>query len=175
MKSQFREWITQQSQIDLPCFVVNENLEYFIVDTLNEETRYSIDANYRTKVEDVLEAFAKIALGFASASMKGSGYHVKHVYTQKPLRILVSSRNWDDGEWVGVATWNPEKNCFVIGKGFYNKENKSISIQGTEKCSGESPAEVAKDLKNVMHSLKKKPDRQADKLKGVNLKRGPVS
>jgi hypothetical protein len=138
-----------------------------------ETSRYSVEINYRTKADESLEGFARICLGYISAAMKNQGYHTKHVYTEKPLRLLVSSRNWDDGEWVGCVTWHPEHKCFVLSKGFYNRDRKSISLQHSSKCSGSSAAEIAKELTNTMHHLKDQPDRQKEKLKPVPLKRGP--
>jgi hypothetical protein len=66
-----------------------------------ETSRYSIEVNYRTKKDEALEGFAKIALGYVSAALKNHNYHTKHVFSEKPLRLMVSTRNWDDGEWVG--------------------------------------------------------------------------
>jgi hypothetical protein len=100
------------------------------------------------------------------------GLHTKHVFEEKPLRLLVSSRNWDDGEWTGVISWSDKEKCFLISKGFYNKERKTISVQSTKKCA-DNASEIAKEVKNMMHHLKDQPDRHQDKLKPVNLKRGP--
>jgi len=136
-------------------------------------TRYSVEVNYRTTSKEALESFAKIALGYVSATLKGHDYHVKHVFDEKPLRILVSSRNWDDGEWTGVISYNYEHRCFVFSRGFFNKDRKTVSIQKSEKCSGNSAAEIAKEIINIMHDLKDKPDRKRDKLRPVPLKRGP--
>jgi hypothetical protein len=105
--------------------------------------------------------------------MKKSGYHIKQIYNEKPIRLMVSSRNWDDGEWVAMASWNPHHKCFFISKGFYNKDRKSINIQSSEKCKEESASEIYKKLKNILHSLRNKPDRHQPKLKSVPLKRGP--
>lgn len=138
-----------------------------------ETSRYAVEVNYRTTAKEALEGFAKICLGYVSAALKNHGYHTKHVFTEKPLRLLVSSRNWDDGEWTGCITWHPELSCFVISKGFYNKERRSISIQSSKKCDGDSAADVTRELHNMMHHLKGQPDRHIDKLKPVPLKRGP--
>jgi len=138
-----------------------------------ETSRYAIEVNYRTNAKEALEGFAKICLGYVSAALKNHGYHTKHVFTEKPLRLLVSSRNWDDGEWAGVVTWNSDHSCFVISKGFYNKDRRSVSIQSSNKCNGDSAAEIAKELHNQMHNLKDKPDRHIQKMKPVPLKRGP--
>ena len=138
-------------------------------------TRYSVEVNYRTTAEEAMESFAKIALGYVSAAMKNYNYHVKHVYTEKPVRILVSSRNWDNGEWVGVVSWSPKDKCFVVSKGFYNKDRRSVSIQSSEKCHGEDASQITKHIYNVMHNLKGKPDRWEPKWKPAPLKRGPKS
>ncbi len=140
-----------------------------------ETSRYAVEVNYRTTTKESLEGFAKICLGYVSASLKKFGYHTKHVFTEKPIRLLVSSRNWDDGEWVGVVSWNENHKCFIISKGFYNKDRKSVSIQTSHKCAGDSAAEITKELHNQMHALKDKPDRHKEKLNPVPLKRGPKS
>lgn len=138
-----------------------------------DSTRYSVEVNFRTTPDEALDAFAKIALGYVSAGIKQHNYHVKHVYTEKPVRILVSSRNWDDGEWVVTVSWNPEHKCFICSKGFYNKDRKTVSIQHSEKCGGDTAADITKHVYNMMHDLKGKPDRHLEKLKPVPLKRGP--
>ena len=148
----------------------NENITEAV-----ETSRYAVEINYRTTGKEALEGFAKICLGYVSAGLKKHGYHTKHVFTEKPIRLLVSSRNWDDGEWVGVVSWNEAHKCFVVSKGFYNKDRKSVSIQSSQKCAGDSAADITKELHNQMHSLKDKPDRHKEKLKPVPLKRGPKS
>jgi hypothetical protein len=143
---------------------------------LNESnSRYSVEVNYRTKTKEVLEGFAKIALGYVSAGLKKQGYHVKQVFEEHPIRIVVSSRNWDDGEWVGMVTYKSEQQGghFVISNGFYNKDRKTISIQRSQRCEKDSPVEISKELINMMHGLRNKKDRQQEKLKPVQLKRGP--
>lgn len=162
------KWVGEQLLIEA---IIAESEE-----PLNEATtatRYSVEANYRSKIKEVAKAFAKICLGYVSAAMKQNDYHVKHIYDEEPIRILVSSRNWDDGEWVGIVSFNPEKNCFVISKGFYNKDRRTVSIQSSNACTGTSAAEVVKELRNTMHALKDKPDRHREKLKRVPMKRGP--
>lgn len=138
-----------------------------------ETSRYSVEVNYRTTSKESLEGFAKICLGYISAALKNHGYHTKHVFTEKPLRLLVSSRNWDDGEYCGVVTWNDTHSCFVISKGFYNKDRRTVSIQHSQKCSGDSAADVTKELHNMMHQLKDQPDRHIEKMKPVPMKTGP--
>lgn len=164
-------------------FDENTSFNDWVCRTLMNEvttaTRYSIEINYRSEKKEVLEAFAKILLGYVSAAMKQNGYHVKHVFEESPVRILVSSRNWDDGEWAGMVYFHPEHDggCFVVAKGFFNKQRvpPTVSIQDTKKCTGDSAAEVTKELRNMMHGLRKEPDktRERQKLKAVPLKRGP--
>jgi hypothetical protein len=138
-----------------------------------EASRYAIEVNYRTTMKDAQEGYAKIALGYVSAALKAHGFHVKMVFTEKPMRLLVSSRNWDDGEWVGMITYNPDHSCFMLCRGFYNRERKTISIQKHDKMDANSPAEMASELRNLMHTLKDTPDAHQEKLKPVPLKRGP--
>lgn len=143
---------------------------------LNEgNTRYSVEVNYRTKTREVLEGFAKIALGYVSAGLKKQGYHVRQIFDEEPVRIMVSSRNWDDGEWVGMISYSPkdEGGCFIISNGFYNKDRKTVSVQRSEKCKNDTPAEMTKELVNMMHGLKGVKDRHMEKLNPVRLKRGP--
>jgi hypothetical protein len=140
---------------------------------VDENTRYSVEVNYRTKSAEVLKGFARIALGYVSAAMKKRGYHVKQVFEEDPVRIVISSRNWDDGEWVGMVHYRPSESCFVISNGFYNKDRKTVSVQRSEKCSEDTPSGMTKSLLNMMHGLEGKPDRHAEKLKPVPMKRGP--
>ena len=171
----FREYLSENN-IEEPLFFIR--ILPITADSLTESadsTRYSVEVNFRTKAEEVLEAYAKIALGYVSAGIKQHNFHVKHVYAEKPVRILVSSRNWDDGEWIVVVTWNPEHKCFIIAKGFYNKDRRTVSIQHSEKASGENAAELTKHVFNMMHDLKNKPDRHQPTLRPVSLKRGPKS
>lgn len=168
----FREYIEQQS-IGEVLFIVRENSN---LTEAAEGTRYSVEVNYRSKPDEVLKAYAKIALGYISAGLKQHNYHVKHVYTEKPLRILVSGRNWDDGEWICIVSWNSAHKCFVVTKGFYNKDRRTVSLQSDgEKCKGENAFEITKQVYNMMYELKNKKDRHLEKLKPVPLKRGPKS
>lgn len=143
---------------------------------INEtSSRYSVEVNFRTKIREVLEHYAKICLGYVSAALKTSDFHVKQVFDDGVIRILVSSRNWDDGEWVVVVSWNPHHNCFYISKGFFNKLQKNVSYQkGTEqKCSGDNASVIAASVKELMNHLKGQKDRHIEKLKKVPLKTGP--
>lgn len=145
------------------------------LDEVASNSKYSVEVNYRTKTSEILDGFAKIALGYVSASLKKSGYHVKQVFDENPIRIIVSSRNWDDGEWVGMISYKTEGSGghFLMSNGFYNKDRKTVSVQRTEKCSDDTPAGMAKDLVNMMYGLRNKKDRKVEKLKPIQLKRGP--
>lgn len=135
--------------------------------------RYSVEVNYRSTLPEVLDGFAKIALGYVSAVMKRNEYTVKQVFEEKPFRILVSTGNWRDGEWVGLVSYNPNQMQFVISAGYYRKENNSVSIVKSSQTKSQSAAEIARDLMNLMHVLKHTPDQYKPPMKPVPLKRGP--
>lgn len=168
----FREYLKEENLIGECLFFLRWNTH--TLEENSDSTRYSVEVNFRSNVDQVLDNFAKIALGYVSAGIKQHNFHVKHVYTEKPVRILVSSRNWDDGEWVCVVSWNPEQKCFICSKGFYNKDRRTVSIQHSEKC-GDTAAEITKHVYNMMHDLKGKPDRNVEPLKPAHLKPGPKS
>jgi hypothetical protein len=138
-------------------------------------TRYSVEINFRTKIKEVLEHYAKICLGYVSAALKHADYHVKQVFDDNVIRLLVSSRNWDDGEHVVVVSWNPHHQAFFITKGNYNKMHKNVTFPkgSSEKCDTDSANEIAQKVKNLMHHLKDVPDKHLEKLKKVPLKTGP--
>ena len=141
-----------------------------------EHTRYSVEINYRTKKEDVLSGFAKITLGYVSAALKKEGYHVKLIFDEEPYRIIVTARNWDDGGWCSLICYNHKLDMFVLSKGFYNKSKKTVSVVDSEKIGGDlNASSMTYKLKNVMDDIKHKPDNHKEKLKGINLKRGPKS
>jgi hypothetical protein len=141
-----------------------------------EHTRYSVEINYRTKKEDVLSGFAKITLGYVSAALKKEGYHVKLIFDEEPYRIIVTARNWDDGGWCSLISYNHKLDMFVLSKGFYNKSKKTVSVVDSEKIGGDlNASSMTYKLKNVMDDIKHKPDNHKEKLKGINLKRGPKS
>lgn len=149
--------------------------EWMRLDEASSNSRYSVEVNYRTKTGEVLDGFAKIALGYVSASLKRNGYHVKQVFDELPMRIIVSSRNWDDGEWVGMISYKKEGSHggFLISNGFYNKDRKTVSVQSTKRCQDDTPAGMAKELINMMYGMRDKKDRRREELKPVHLKRGP--
>jgi hypothetical protein len=137
-------------------------------------TRYSIEINYRTKTKEVLEASAKIVLGYVSAALKQNGYHIKTLYEESPMRIIISTRNFEEGEWVGIILFNPDNGGkYIIAQGFYNRDRRTASIQSHKQAKGDSPAELASEMRMVMYELKNKKDRHLPSLKPLNLKRGP--
>lgn len=140
-------------------------------------SRYSVEVNFRTNLKEAMDHFSKLVLGYVMAALKQHNYHVKHVYTQKPYRILISTRQWDDGEWVGIVTYNEEHNCFVFTPGVYSKMRGTASYQpnGSKKCVGTSAAEITKEVLAHMDEVKKKPLRDGERLKPINRKRGPSS
>lgn len=155
----FNEWVYKKENLQLE----------------SDASRYSVEVNYRTKIKDALRSYAKIVLGYVSAALKQNDYHIKQVFDKDPIRIMVSSRNWDDGEWVGMVHFHPDYQggCFIVSKGFYNKDKRTMSIQKSKKCSGDNAADITTELRNLMHDLKNTKDRHFEKLKPVKLKRGP--
>jgi hypothetical protein len=151
------------------------NKKHTLVQESVETSRYAIDVNYRTTMDDVSFGFAKIALGYVSAALKRMGYHIKMVFSEKPLRVIVSSRNWDDGEWVGMICYNAQLGCFILSKGHYNRMKKSVNVVSSEKIDSKpSASEMAAKLKEKMASIENLPSKKNLEIK-VNLKRGPKS
>jgi len=163
---EFKEWLDLDVSIDTPLVAI-------ISEVATTNTRYSVEVNYRTTMDQVLEGAAKIILGYVSAAMKQSEFHTKHVYDASPLRVMISSRNWDDGEWVGIVSYDQKENCFTVANGFYNRDRKTVSIQNSKKCSGDNSAEIVRELRNQMYKNSQLPDRQREKLNPVPLKTGP--
>ena len=176
------ENVKEITQEDLPNFI--EICKNYIFNALNEKnntllesiehTRYSVEINYRTNREDVLSGFAKITLGYVSAALKKEGYHVKLIFDEEPYRIIVTARNWDDGGWCALISYNHKLDMFVMSKGFYNKSKKTVSVVDSKKLDGNlNASNMTYKLKNLMNDLKHEPDKHKEKLKGINLKRGP--
>jgi len=151
-------------------------MDNFIEWLINEDsgTRYNVEVNYRTQIDEVLTHYARICLGYASAGLKKADYHVKQVFDDNLPRIMISTRNWDDGTWTIICSWNSHHKCFFLTKGFYRKDTKAISRQGdSTRCPATNAAEIVKAVQNAMHSVKNKPDHHIAKFKSVPLKRGP--
>jgi hypothetical protein len=139
---------------------------------LNESaSRYSVEVNYRTTMEEMIDQAAKLVLGYISAALKDCDFHIKTIYDAKPYRIIISTRNWDDGEWVGVVLWKDEK--FIIAKGHYNKDKKTVSLMGSHKSQHTSAAELSREMRNYMEKLKHEKPRGSDTLEPAPMKRGP--
>jgi hypothetical protein len=138
-----------------------------------ESSRYAVEVNYRTTMDEVNHGFAKIALGYVSAALKKMGYHVKLVFSEKPLRVIISSRNWDDGEWVGMISYNNQLGCFVLSKGHFNKMKKTVSVISSEKITGTvTSASMSEKLKDEMDKMKLLPDKKKSEIQ-IQMKRGP--
>jgi hypothetical protein len=138
-----------------------------------ETSRYAVEVNFRTTMDEANHGFAKIALGYISAALKKMGYHVKLVFSEKPLRVIVSTRNWDDGEWVGMISYNNPLACFVLSKGYFNKMNKTVRVTCSEKIDGQiSSANMAEKLKNTVDKLKDLPEKPLPDVR-IHMKRGP--
>lgn len=150
--------------------LMDDDLKFLCEDV----SRYSIEVNYRTSRKEVLDAWAKLVLGFVSAALQREGYHVKHVYSEKPLRILVSTNNWDDGAWTAILMYNHDHEYFVISSGFWNKDRRTVSVQrDTGKVAEDTASELVSKLLNFMHGLKKRDPRKINTLKPAPMKRGP--
>jgi hypothetical protein len=165
----FNEWRMEREAVDRLKKLIDT-----IPLTEANSSHYSIEVNYRTTKKEILDAYAKLVLGYVSAAVKRSGYHVKHVYSDVPVRILVATRNWDDGEWVASVVYNPEHNCFIMTAGHWNKDRRTISLNDGEKkkLDADDAAGITTQLVNYMYNLKKKEPRK-QMLKTAPLKRGP--
>lgn len=141
----------------------------------SQSNRYSVEVNYRTSLQETIDGFARLALGYVSAAMKKADYNVKTVLDQEPYRILISSRNFEDGEWLMVVSFNKQSECFVLSKGFYNKTKKTVAVQKSQACIGKSAADIYRELVNQMAEIKKHNHLHnwTPEIKGVNLKTGP--
>src|SRR5438270_2565413 len=115
---------------------------------LTESTsRYSVEVNYRTTMQEMFDNTAKLMLGYVSAALKKCDFHVKNIFDTRPYRIVISTRNWDDGEWVGLVLF--KDNEFILAKGYYNKDKKTVSLMGSHKTDGQSAAEIAREMRNM--------------------------
>jgi hypothetical protein len=138
-----------------------------------EASRYAVEVDFTTTLDQASHGFAKIALGYVSSCLKKLGYHCRLVFTEKPLRVIVSSRNWDDGEWIGMITYNETLGMFILSKGFYNKLDKTVDIQSKKQIDKPySGQHMAEKLKSMMIDLKKEKPRMPQQVT-INLKRGP--
>jgi len=162
----FREYIESHENI-------SEKDWGLVVESVHS-SRYSVDVNFRTNIPDVMNGFAKIVLSYISASMKQNDFHVKKVFETNPLRVIVSTRNWDDGEWVVMVHYHPDHDggSFILSKGFYNKGKSTVSVQNSSKTQ-DSAIQISNEVLKVLRSLKDKPDRRIENMKSVKLKTGP--
>lgn len=154
---------------------MNNFREWHDLRVLNEDvSRYSIEVTYRTSKKEVLDAWSKLVLGFVSAALQREGYHVKHVYSEKPMRILVSTNNWDDGAWTAILLFNHEQECFILSSGFWNKDRRTVSVQrDTGRCAEDTASGLVTKVINFMHDLRGRDPRKINTLKPLPMKRGP--
>lgn len=152
---------------------INENTDFGLYESTS--ARYSVEINYKTTQAEATDGFVKIVLGFISAALKARDYHIKQVLDEKPYRIVISSRNWDDGEWATLLYFHPEWNGgkFIICTGFYQKDTGMVAVKTKEEVKANNAAEITRQVIQTMEDLKNKPDRHQEKLKGVPMKRGP--
>jgi len=137
-----------------------------------QNVRYSVEVNYSTSQNDVLDGFVKICLGYVSACLKKMDFHTKLIFSKKPFRIIVASRNWDDGEWVALVSWNEKHKTFMVSRGFYNKLDKTVSIQKTAKMPETySAKDLAKYVHILMMELKDKKDRFIPDKRKVHIRK----
>jgi hypothetical protein len=169
----FLEGVTDIVGLDQEEFV--ETCTKFITtDVLNESansTRYSVEVNYNTDQKDFLKGYAKIALGYVSAALKKHNYHCRLVFSEEPYRIIVSARSWDDGEPVGMITYNADHNFFVFSKGHYNKLKKTVVLTDKSKIDGQvTPQKMTSKIKHSVDEMKHKvlsaPDKSSHPTKG---------
>ncbi len=136
-------------------------------------TRYSIEINYRTDFNEVRNHFVKLCLGYVMAALKKYDYHVKHVFTVEPNRILISTRSWDDGEWNGVLSYNTKTSKFIFSEGVYSKLRGTCSIMNSIELNGNSASSLVSEILGKMETLRKKPLHDGIQLNPAKLKRGP--
>jgi hypothetical protein len=135
----------------------NKNQKF---DEGSQNSRYSVEVNFDTTKDDCLISYAKIMLGYISAAMKKMNYHVKLVFSENPLRLIVASRNWDDGEWVGMISYNEGKDHFTISKG----------VEETNILENPINAKIlSHKLRDIMKNLEDKKDRFVPSFKKLRI------
>lgn len=143
--------------------------EWFLTE---QSSRYSIEHNYRTNLSEVLENYARLTLGYISAALKAH-YHVKLVLNSKPLRIIVSTKNWDDGERDAIISFHELSKRFIFSKGFYNKGSRTVSLDAIHKTlEGNSASDLVKEILPMLHVLEKE-EQKPPELKPLKHKTGP--
>lgn len=135
--------------------------------------RYSVEVNYRSTLPQVVDGFVQLVLGYISAAMKQANYHVKTILKEEPYRIIISARNFQDGEWVTLVAFNKEHNCFTISKGFFNRSRDTVTVQQTDRCDGQSAAEIYRALMNRMSTIQHEKPHHVGDLKPVKKQTGP--
>lgn len=137
--------------------------------------RYAVDVNYRTNMSEVMDHYAQLCLGYLKKALNSHGYSVKQVYSVKPYRLIVSTRQWQDREWVGVVNFDEETSSFVWHAAVYDKGRKSAKIPDghSKKLNGRSASALFDELNPLLRELKDRPLRYGEPLKPAPRKRGP--
>lgn len=134
---------------------MNDFKSWKILNEYADTSRYSIEVNFKTNPEEVLEAYAKISLGYVSSAIKKLGYHTKHVYTENPIRLMVSIDKWEEGEKIVIVSWDKSNKCFALSNGLYNKTKKTVSIKKVAKCQGKDASEIYSEVFKKLQEIKK--------------------
>lgn len=139
----------------------------------SQYSRYSIEVNYRSSLEEVIDNYTKITLGYVSAALKNYDYHCKKVFTKRPFRILVATRNWDDGEWIAIVMFDHVNMNFIIGEGFYDKSEKVVRIRKRNKSNAKTAAELVSEVRKKLNEIKDNNPEKTINLKPTLKKPGP--
>lgn len=137
--------------------------------------RYAVDVNYRTNMSEVLDHFSQLSLGYLKKALNNHGYNVKQVYSAKPYRLIVSTRQWQDREWVGVVNFDEETAHFVWHEAVYDKGRKTAKIpEGhSKKLKGRSASSLFEEVHPMLKELKDRPLRYGEPMNPAPRKRGP--
>jgi len=134
---------------------MNNFKDWKILNEYANASRYGIEVNFKTKPDEVLEAYAKISLGYVSSAIKKLGFHTKHVYTENPIRLIVSIEGWGEGEKVVIVSWDNVNKCFALSTGSYKKSKRTVGVEKISKCQGEDAASIYREVFNKIQELKK--------------------
>jgi len=122
---------------------------------MSQSSRYSVQIDFQTTAEKAHDDFAKLVLGFLSAALKAKNFQVKKVFEKEPIRIVVSSRNFQEGEIIAVVSHHNDDSCFVYTKCYYNKDRETATKISSEKIPGDNSASsIFKFVYAKMNSIK---------------------
>lgn len=137
--------------------------------------RFAVDINYGTDMGEVIDHYSQLCLGYLKKAFNNHGFPVKQVYSVKPYRLIISTRQWQDREWVGIVNFDEPTSSFVWHEGLYDKGRKTAGIPdgASKKLSGKSAAALFDEIMPLLRALKDKPLRYGENLKPALRKRGP--